>query len=106
MTSLLRACLLGVSLLAAANSLATAADQTITLRLGTVSILNLERPFATVLIGDPFVVDVHEQTDRSVILEPLDLGATNLVFVDAQSIAIANFTVLGSPSATPVRSHV
>ncbi len=103
MTSLLRACLLGVSLLAAANSLATAADQTITLRLGTVSILNLERPFATVLIGDPFVVDVHEQTDRSVILEPLDLGATNLVFVDAQSIAIANVRVLVCASATPVR---
>src|SRR5258708_34167767 len=66
-----------------------------------VMILNLERPFATVLIGDPFVVDVHEQTDRSVILEPLDLGATNLVFVDAQSIAIANVRVLVCASATP-----
>jgi Flp pilus assembly secretin CpaC len=100
MTSMLRASLLGISLLAATSSIATAADQAITLRLGAVSALNLERPFATVLVGDPFVVDVHEQSDRSVILEPLDLGATNVVFVDARSIAIANIKVLVCPSAT------
>jgi Flp pilus assembly secretin CpaC len=99
MTSMLRACLLGISLLAATNSMALAADQ-ITLRLGAMSALTLERPFATVLVGDPFVVDVHEQSDRSVILEPLDLGATNVVFVDARSIAIANIKVLVCPSAT------
>jgi hypothetical protein len=34
------------------------------------------------------------RSDRSVILEPLDLGATNLVFVDERSIAIANIQVL------------
>ncbi len=99
MTSMLRACVLGVSLLAATNSLASAADQTITLRLGAGSALNLARPFKTVLVGDPFVVDVHEQSDRSVILEPLDLGATNLVFVDEQSIAITNVRVLVCASA-------
>jgi Flp pilus assembly secretin CpaC len=99
MTSLLRAGLLGISLLAATSSMALAADQ-ITLRLGAVSALALERPFETILIGDPFVVDVHEQSDRSVILEPLDLGATNIVFVDARNIAIANVRVLVCASAT------
>jgi Flp pilus assembly secretin CpaC len=99
MTSMLRACLLGISLLAATNSMALAADQ-ITLRLGAMSALTLERPFETILIGDPFVVDVHEQSDRSVILEPLDLGATNIVFVDARNIAIANVRILVCASAT------
>jgi Flp pilus assembly secretin CpaC len=93
-TPMLRACRLGVSLLAATASLATAADQAVTLRLGTGSALTLDRPFTTVLIGDPFVVDVHERSDHTVILEPLDVGATNIVFVDAQSIAIANVRIL------------
>ena len=71
-----------------------AADQTITLRLGTGSPLALERSFKTVLIGDPDVVDVHTRNDRSVMLEPLNPGATNLIFVDAKSIAITNVRIL------------
>jgi Flp pilus assembly secretin CpaC len=98
----LRACVLAAALLAATNSLASAADQAITLKLGAASTLIVARPFKTVLIGDPFVVEVHEQGDRSVILEPLDLGVTNLVFVDEQSIAITNVRVLVCASATPV----
>jgi Flp pilus assembly secretin CpaC len=99
MTSMFRVCLLGISLLAATSSLALAEDR-ITLRLGSVSALNLERPFETILIGDPFVVEVHEQSDRTVILEPLDLGATNVVFVDARNFAIANVRILVCASAT------
>jgi Flp pilus assembly secretin CpaC len=73
---------------------ARAADQTIALTLGTGSALALKRPFKTVLIGDPNVVNVHAHNDRSVILEPLNLGATNLVFVDERSIAITNVRIL------------
>jgi Flp pilus assembly secretin CpaC len=65
-----------------------------TLRLGTQSVLALEKPFETVLIGDPNLVDVRARNDRTVILEPLDLGATNLIFIDEQSIAIANVGIL------------
>ena len=71
-----------------------AADQTITLRLGAGSTLALEISFKAVLIGDPDVVDVHTRNDRSVVLEPLNLGATNLIFVDAKSIAITNVRIL------------
>jgi Flp pilus assembly secretin CpaC len=71
-----------------------AADRTITLRLGTGSTLGLERSFKTVLVADPDVVDVHTRDDRSVMLEPLNPGATNLIFVDAKSIAIANVRIL------------
>jgi Flp pilus assembly secretin CpaC len=94
MTQLFRACLSGVTLLLLTACNTWADDQSITLKLGTPSVLTLERPFKTVLIGDPDVVDVRAQNDRAVILEPLDLGTTNLVFVDGQSIAIANVGIL------------
>jgi Flp pilus assembly secretin CpaC len=93
MIPMLRACLLAAALLPITDSALWAADQTITLRLGAGSALTLERPFKTVLIGDPDIVDVRTQGERAVILVPLDLGATNLVFLDRDSIAIANFRV-------------
>ena len=104
MTPMLRACSLGVLLLAVTSSLATAADQSVTLRLGTGSALTLDRPFATVLIGDPYVVDVHRQTDQTVILEPLNIGATVIVFVDAQNIAIANVRIFICENAIQART--
>jgi Flp pilus assembly secretin CpaC len=75
-------------------SVACAADQTITLRLGAKTALALERPFETVLIGDPNILDVHALSERRVTLEPLSLGATNLIFVDERSIAITNVRIL------------
>jgi len=101
---MLRACCLGVSLLAITSLLAAAADQSVALQLGSGSALTLDRPFTTVLIGDPFVVDVHEQNNQTVILEPLNIGTTVIVFVDAQSIAIANVRIFVSEArSTPVR---
>jgi Flp pilus assembly secretin CpaC len=82
--------LLGLALLAATP----AAAQSVTLKLGTGSPFALERAFKTVLIGDPSVVSVNTRGDRSVMLEPLNSGATNVVFVDDRSIAIANVRVL------------
>jgi Flp pilus assembly secretin CpaC len=94
MTSTLRACALATALLSTTVSATRAADRTITLRLGAGSTLGLERAFKTVMIGDPNVVDVRTYSDRSVILEPLSVGATNLVFVDEKSIAISNVRIL------------
>jgi Flp pilus assembly secretin CpaC len=93
---LLRMCVLGVVLLLTIISTAWAADQTVTLRLGAGSALTLERPFKTVLVGDPNIVNVHTHSDRLVILEPLHPGETNLVFVDEQSITIANIRIVVS----------
>ncbi len=53
----------------------------------------LDRPFKAVLIGDPDIVDVLTPADRWAILQPLGLGATNIVFIDEGNIAIANFRV-------------
>ena len=94
MTTLLRACALGLGLLLIAIPVAAAADRTITLTLGVGSELLLERPFKTVLIGNPDIVDVVSLGGDSVILKPLHLGASNLIFVDEQSIAITNVEVV------------
>ena len=92
MTSTLRICILGIALVA--TTATWAADRSITLTLGAGSALEVERPFKTVLIGDPDIVEVHANNDRSVLLEPLAPGATNLVFVDDRSIAIANVRIV------------
>jgi Flp pilus assembly secretin CpaC len=94
MATLLRACALGLGLLLTAIPVTRAADQTITLTLGVGSQLPLERPFKSVLIGDPNVVDVQNITGSSVILKPLKIGASNLIFVDEKGIAITNIRVL------------
>jgi Flp pilus assembly secretin CpaC len=83
-----------LKVLLATTAASWATDQTITLTLGSGSTLLLERPFKTVLIGDPNVVDVVTRDDRSVIFEPLNPGATNVVFIDERSIAITNVGIL------------
>ena len=90
----LRSSVVVLVLLLTTISVACAADQTITLRLGAPTALALERPFKTVLIGDPNIVDVHTLNDSRVTLEPLNLGATNLVFVDDGGIAITNVRIV------------
>ena len=70
------------------------ARPSVTLELGAGSTVMLDRPFKTVLIGNPEVVDVHTQSDRSVLLEPRNSGTTNIVFIDEQGMVISNLTVL------------
>jgi Flp pilus assembly secretin CpaC len=96
MIAILRACAFGLVLLLTTASTTRATDQTIVLELGVGSVFMLDRPFETVLIGDPDVIDVHTQTDRSVILEPLNLGASTIIFLDQRKIAISNIRVLVS----------
>jgi Flp pilus assembly secretin CpaC len=90
----MRTCVIVLVLLLTTISVGCASDQTITLRLGAPTALALERPFKMVLIGDPNIVDVHTFNDRRVTLEPLNLGATNLIFVDDRSIAITNIRIV------------
>ena len=76
----MRTCVIVFVLLLTTISVADAADQTITLRLGAPTALALERPFKTVLMGDANIVDVHTINDFRVTLEPLNLGATRSAF--------------------------
>ena len=96
MAAMLRALGFGfaLALFASTASLTWAADRTMILKLGATSVLLLERPFKAVLIGDPNVVDVLTGDDRSVVLQPLKLGETNIIFLDERSIVIANVGIL------------
>ena len=93
MTAILRVFTLGAALLLTSVVASRAADQTVALRLGVKSALVLDRAFETVLIGDSDIVDVHERDDRSVVLDPLTPGTTNLIFVDDRKIVVANIEV-------------
>jgi Flp pilus assembly secretin CpaC len=93
MIAILRVIAFGPLLLLNTVTMTRAADQTIILELGVGSVYMLDRPFETVLISDPNVIDVHTQTERSVMLEPLNLGASNIVFLDERKIAISNIRV-------------
>jgi Flp pilus assembly secretin CpaC len=94
MTAILRAFTLGTALLLATVAASRAADQTVTLRPGVKSTLMLDRAFDVVLIGDSNIIDVHDRDNRSVVLDPLAPGTTNLIFVDEQQMVIANIEVL------------
>lgn len=72
---------------------ASAADDKVALGVGTPSRLFLEKAYQSVIIGDPSVVNVRTDDSRSVLIEPLGPGETNLVFVDARGVVIANVKV-------------
>jgi len=80
-------------LLFAAVTGAHAGDDDVELGIGDAFRLFLEKAFATVIVGDPLVVDVRTDDDRSVVVEPLSAGETNLVFVDARGVVIANVRI-------------
>lgn len=71
-----------------------ATSANVDLDLGAGTIVSVGRPFRTVLIGDPAVIDFQAQDGRSVLLKPLAAGATNLVFVDEQGMVITNLKVV------------
>ena len=93
------ACAMGLALLLTSISMSRA-DETITLALGSGSIFRVSEPFKSVLIGNPDVVDVQTQDDRSVILKALKLGASNIIFLNKRSIAIGNIRVVVSDAQT------
>jgi Flp pilus assembly secretin CpaC len=93
MLARLGACALSLVLLPP-TSVSRAADKTVTLALGSGSVFTLQRPFEAVLVGDENVIDVHTKDERSVILQALKIGTSNVVFVDARRVAIAKIRVV------------
>jgi Flp pilus assembly secretin CpaC len=96
----LHASMLGLVLLLATVVAGRSADGTIYLAPGTGSLFRLDRPFETVLIEHPQVVDVQRENDRAVVLKPLALGTSTVVFIDEHNIAIANVRVVVSDART------
>jgi len=86
----LRATVLAILLFAAVSG---ARAEGLVLEPGTASRLVLDKTFATVMLGDFRIVDVHTVGDRSVIIEALSPGTTNLVFIDERGMVTANIRV-------------
>src|SRR5690242_2052621 len=82
-----------VMLLLAAITDARAGDDGVELGVGTAFRLFLAKAFETVIVADPRIVDVRTDDERSVVIEPLKAGQTNLVFVDARGVVIANVRI-------------
>ena len=52
--------------------------QTVALKPNFISTFTLDKPFKTVLIGNPKIVDATAQDDRTVVLTPQAVGETNI----------------------------
>ena len=98
---MLRALAYGAALMLITIPASRAEEQTITVERGTPFPLMLETPFDTFLVENPDVIDVHTRGDRSVIVEGIALGASNIVFIDERRIAIANIRILVCDMSTP-----
>ena len=95
----IRRLVVATALLFTAVTGARAEDDGVALGIGTAFRLFLEKAYATVIVGDPLIVDVRTDDDRSVLIEPLSAGQTNLVFIDARGGVIANvrISICGAP---------
>jgi len=101
-----RRLLLAAMLVLMAAPAASAQDRAVTLSVGTPSRLALSSPFEAVIVGNPAIVDVRTDDDQSVVVEPIKPGVTNLVFVNARGLVVANIRVsvcgLSGPKACDV----
>jgi Flp pilus assembly secretin CpaC len=82
-----------------------AARQTITLRLGYLDVFTVARPFKTIVVGDPKVVDTQAVTDRSIIITPQSEGETTILFLDEQNEPL-NYLSINVDVAGPGRIKV
>ncbi len=60
------------------------------MRLGVASLYKTEKPFSSVVVGDPKIMEVHVVTDRTMTLVPVALGLTNVLFLDEKGDSVAN----------------
>ncbi|HWT30958.1 MAG TPA: pilus assembly protein N-terminal domain-containing protein [Propylenella sp.] len=88
---LIGAALLGLAA-AAANSGASLASS-LDLTIDFATILKLERPAATLIIGNPGIADASVQDEKTVILTGKTAGSTNLIVLDDKGEEVANLTV-------------
>jgi hypothetical protein len=101
MKSHLRKLVVATVLLFGATSGAKSEDDSFGFGVGTAFRLFVAKAFATVIVGDPAILDVRTDDDHSVLVEPLSAGETNLVFLDARGVVTANVrvSICGAPPA-------
>jgi len=74
----------------AARVLPTGKAPLVEMRLGVASMYKTEKPFSSVVVGAPSIMEVHVVTDRTMTLVPVALGLTNVLFLDEKGDTVAN----------------
>jgi len=79
---------------AATSARAEEAAKTVALRPNFISTFTTDRPFKTIMIGNPKIVDATAQDDRTVVLTPHAVGETNIIFLDERNVRVTSINVL------------
>jgi Pilus formation protein N terminal region len=69
------------------------AAKTVALRPNFISTFTTDRPFKTILVGNPKIVEATVQDDRTVVLTPQAVGETNIIFLDERNVRITSINV-------------
>ena len=77
---------------------------TMHLTLGLSTSAAATRPFKSWLIANPNIVEAVRETDSSVVLKPLEDGATSIDFLDEQGRRVGSFDINVSPQAADASS--
>ena len=70
-----------------------------------ISMFTLDKPFKTILIGNPEIVAATAQDDRTVVLTPQAVGETNIIFLDERNVQITSINVLVNEGAGRVHNY-
>ena len=82
------------------------AAKTVPLRPNFISTFTTDKPFKTILIGNPKIVEATAQDDRTVILTPQAVGETNIIFLDERNVRITSINVLVDEGAGTSRVKI
>jgi hypothetical protein len=85
--------------------LSSLCQQTVYLSPNFISTLTIDKPFKTVLVGNPGIVQATAHSDRMVVLTPQDVGETNIIFLDEGNVQISNINVQVGPAFVRVKIH-
>jgi Flp pilus assembly secretin CpaC len=87
---LLGAAVVGVFSIATSGALAA---ELIDVTIDFAKVMKLDRPAATIVIGNPGIADASVEDEQTVVLTGKAAGTTNLIVLDDQGSEIINSTV-------------
>jgi len=70
------------------------AAQSIKVKVDQASIMRLNTPAQTVIVGNPIIADVNIQDGQILVVMGKNLGATNMIALDDQGREIANIDII------------
>jgi Flp pilus assembly secretin CpaC len=82
-----------IGLVAAATTGAASATDLIDVTIDFAKVLKLDRPAATIVVGNPGIADAAVEDDTTVVLTGKNPGTTNLIVLDDKGKEIINSAV-------------